>query len=660
MQVTHSLSKLEESDPRAAVALALELSGSRRSIEFIATMADVDVGLVREVMVAPPIDDAVLRDARAGPYADALRQRLVELILERTAEVTDLDEVESHLAAMVDPPSRLWIQLGQAALDQRANRQAMGAFERAVRIEEDRASEATGRLDLVLRAADAAQRCGSSAVFDRHIARALDLVDQVDAPDALARVLALRTDPGLAADDVWLGHFDRAWTQMGSPRSVLAVELLRSQVYATYLSDTERSTSLAAEALELAAELDDPSAWSAAYDAMRLVAVRCETPAQLVDIGAKLVELGRRGDLDALAKGYDATIFAALLTGDITAIDRNLAAYTAHADRTRHPHHRVMLSGARTLLATARGELETARFRCNETLTEALTVGNSLGIQVAMAQQAMIAIEADEAAADLSIGGDQIDTNPLVRWWRLGQLLRACRYRQDTEAADLLGLLLPDVAALDQWRFVWLGELAVLTDAAVLAGDRGRAELLVAELRPHSDRFATLSMTVNLGSVWRPIAGVSALLGDAERADHEYRRAEEANRRTGALLCLSWGRIEHARLLAQAGRRDEAATLITMVLDTTERLGLRRLTAEAHTVQTEAGLDRLSIEVPGLTDRETELLAAVATGRSNRELAQQFHVSIKTVERHLSNIYTKLGVAGRSEAVQAALASRVG
>ncbi|MEL7156139.1 MAG: LuxR C-terminal-related transcriptional regulator [Actinomycetota bacterium] len=575
-------------------------------------------------------------------------------------EANDLAEAESHLAAMIDPPARLWRKLGETALVHQANRQAMEAFERAIRIEEEQATEVALRLELVIRAAEAAQRCGSSAVFDRQIRRAIDLADQVDAPEALARVLALRTDPGFAADDVWLGHFDRAWSDLGDARSTVAVELLRAQVYATYLSDPEQSSSMATDALAMAGDVDEPMAWSAAYDAMRLVAVRSDTPTQLAEIGAQLVHLGRGGDLDALARGYDAIIFAALLTGDTSAIGRYVAAYAAHAERTRHPHHRVMLAGARTLLAIARGELETARFLGTEALTEALTIGNSLGIQIAMAQQAMIAIEADEATTALPVGTEQIDTSPLVRWWRLGQLLRASRYGHDTEAADLLGELLPDEGALDHWRFVWLGELVVLTDAAVLTGDRERAQLLAAELRPYSDRFATLSTTVHLGSVWRPIAGVAALLGDAEAADRAYRRAEEADRRMGVLLCLSRSRIEHARLLANTGRRAEAATLIDLALDTTERLGLKRLTADAHAVQAEAGLDHLSIEVPGLSDRETELLMAVAKGRSNRELAAQFHVSIKTVERHLSNIYAKLGVTGRNEAVQVALSSRGG
>ena len=52
----------------------------------------------------------------------------------------------------------------------------------------------------------------------------------------------------------------------------------------------------------------------------------------------------------------------------------------------------------------------------------------------------------------------------------------------------------------------------------------------------------------------------------------------------------------------------------------------------------------------GLTGREVEVLRIVASGRSNREVADALGLSEKTVARHLANIFTKLGVASRTEA----------
>lgn len=52
----------------------------------------------------------------------------------------------------------------------------------------------------------------------------------------------------------------------------------------------------------------------------------------------------------------------------------------------------------------------------------------------------------------------------------------------------------------------------------------------------------------------------------------------------------------------------------------------------------------------GLTPREVEVLGLVATGKTNRAIAGELHISDKTVARHLSNIFSKLGVSSRAAA----------
>ena len=56
----------------------------------------------------------------------------------------------------------------------------------------------------------------------------------------------------------------------------------------------------------------------------------------------------------------------------------------------------------------------------------------------------------------------------------------------------------------------------------------------------------------------------------------------------------------------------------------------------------------------GLTARELEVLALVAEGRTNRQIAQTLFISAKTASVHVSNILAKLGVANRGEAGAAA------
>ena len=63
-------------------------------------------------------------------------------------------------------------------------------------------------------------------------------------------------------------------------------------------------------------------------------------------------------------------------------------------------------------------------------------------------------------------------------------------------------------------------------------------------------------------------------------------------------------------------------------------------------------VDRLlgRVRPAGLTERELEVLKLVAEGRSNPDIARALVLSHKTVERHLSNIFTKLDVPSRTAA----------
>lgn len=83
-------------------------------------------------------------------------------------------------------------------------------------------------------------------------------------------------------------------------------------------------------------------------------------------------------------------------------------------------------------------------------------------------------------------------------------------------------------------------------------------------------------------------------------------------------------------------------------------LGDSRLVAERMVAFTAAS-ERSDWSAP-LTEREAEVVGLVAEGRSNSAVADRLHLSVRTVERHLLNSYTKLGVHGRHEAVALVLA----
>ena len=60
-----------------------------------------------------------------------------------------------------------------------------------------------------------------------------------------------------------------------------------------------------------------------------------------------------------------------------------------------------------------------------------------------------------------------------------------------------------------------------------------------------------------------------------------------------------------------------------------------------------------------LTRREKSLLEAMAKGRTNKELAAEFELSVNTVKFHLSNLYDKLGVKNRAQAISFYFSSRM-
>jgi DNA-binding NarL/FixJ family response regulator len=82
--------------------------------------------------------------------------------------------------------------------------------------------------------------------------------------------------------------------------------------------------------------------------------------------------------------------------------------------------------------------------------------------------------------------------------------------------------------------------------------------------------------------------------------------------------------------------------------------GDRQQAARLIAAQTRS-IDSVSSGSAPLTDREQQVLRLLAEGASNKEIARQFSLSVHTVERHIANIYSKIGVRNRAEATAYAL-----
>lgn len=642
--------QITSDERRELIWLAWSLAGRRRSVNLVTLVLDEDHEAVADVLSEchPSIETP-----EHSAEADRVRQQIVAVLLERWWDDLDLLEISDHLEAMIDAPAELWSRLGDAAAQSHDHEIAAAAFARAASILADGSTDPHELFELVLRASTEAQLVGDLARAHRHTRWALKLAERLDAPDALARVLAQWWDPGFAIDESRLELFERAWCRLGSATSVLATQLLCAQVYTTYLNDPDLSNDLASKAEAMAQQLDDPDATVAALEARRMALCGTVPLDQAELVGARLVAIGRENNNRmALAKGHETLIITALLAGDTEELDLRLAAYRMNATQTDSARWSLYADQIDALQHLCRGELDAAERMVTDSLTRAGAHGDVLGVQVALAQRAMISIERDEADVALTIAAAQTSTNPLLRMWRLGALFAATRLGNEPAVEGFLDQLVPEPEWTARWRYQWLGELVVLGDAVALVGDADRADVLYDELAPHGHRCAAMATAVGLGSIWRTLASLSVALGEHDRADREFDAAELANRRLGAhpWLCRGW--LDHARSLMARDRVVEAQAYVEQCHKTAVRLGLHRLQrdAEATAALLAAAAPRNS-PIDGLTERESDLMSGVARGQSNRDLAEQLFISVKTVERHLSNIYTKLGVRGRADAV---------
>jgi DNA-binding NarL/FixJ family response regulator len=76
----------------------------------------------------------------------------------------------------------------------------------------------------------------------------------------------------------------------------------------------------------------------------------------------------------------------------------------------------------------------------------------------------------------------------------------------------------------------------------------------------------------------------------------------------------------------------------------------RQLAAVPDLTRVEALSGKVAAGAGGLTARELQVLRLVAAGETNKAIAADLFVSERTVDRHMSNIYAKLGVSSRAAA----------
>jgi DNA-binding CsgD family transcriptional regulator len=207
-----------------------------------------------------------------------------------------------------------------------------------------------------------------------------------------------------------------------------------------------------------------------------------------------------------------------------------------------------------------------------------------------------------------------------------------------------------------------------LADARLVAGGLlrwARTTLAEPEVAPRRALLATCEAEYARVQGDLDPEGWLAAMAAWEEAGHPYQLATARWRAAEALLARRGDRDLAAGLLRQghAAATTMGAAPLRRELERLARLGRVELDRDRpggadDTPEDDTPPAAAAVESLGLTARELEVLALVAEGRSNRQVADALFISAKTASVHVSNILAKLGVASRVEA--AAVAHRLG
>jgi DNA-binding CsgD family transcriptional regulator/tetratricopeptide (TPR) repeat protein len=247
------------------------------------------------------------------------------------------------------------------------------------------------------------------------------------------------------------------------------------------------------------------------------------------------------------------------------------------------------------------------------------------------------------------------------------------------------------------WPLLWLGMRLEADDAT---RHRDRREAVPVDLTARCAEIARVAAGLQvLSTSWaayRELIAAERSRADGQDTAATWQAVVSAWEGAEDAYPLAYSRLRLAEALTAAGDLDEAAHAVGQCYTLARRLGAEPVAAEARALARRARLplpddNELAAYLPGtsgqvaageptataaaanvaatsrpadelarfgLTEREREVLALVAAGRSNPEIARALFISAKTASVHVSNILAKLGVSGRVEA--AAVAHRLG
>jgi DNA-binding NarL/FixJ family response regulator len=226
-------------------------------------------------------------------------------------------------------------------------------------------------------------------------------------------------------------------------------------------------------------------------------------------------------------------------------------------------------------------------------------------------------------------------------------LLRLAQGRTDAAAAALQRVLAETTEGFRRARL-----LSAHVEIMLAVGDVQGARDSAGELTEIAERYDTLA----LRAVADHARGAVLLdEGEARAAVVALRGARQAWQELEAPYEAARVRVLVGLGCRALGDEEAAAMELEAARSVLAQLGaapdLARLDALAHR--------EAAWKVHGLTERELQVLRLVATGATNHAIAGQLFVAEKTVDRHVSNIFTKLGVSSRAAATAYAYQHRL-
>ncbi|MDX1674815.1 MAG: LuxR C-terminal-related transcriptional regulator [Longimicrobiales bacterium] len=217
-------------------------------------------------------------------------------------------------------------------------------------------------------------------------------------------------------------------------------------------------------------------------------------------------------------------------------------------------------------------------------------------------------------------------------------LLRLAQGEEETAAAAIRRALAETASPLGRIRL-----LPAQIEILIAAGDVDAAGAACEELASIAASYPSPVLEATVGACR---GAIRLAAGEPEAALPELRRASRSWHALDAPYEAARARLRLGLACRELGDEDGARLELEAA-----RTAFARLGAEPDAEHVASLLQRPGRRAShGLTPRELEVIELVATGMTNRAIGEELFISEKTVARHLSNIFTKLGISSRAAA----------